>query len=56
MGDDRDIIVLSFSAKNEGSKRFENFLEKGYPFVLDADALTVNKQTVCIKCLLKSKR
>ena len=39
MGDDRDIIVLSFSTKNEGSaKDLENFLEKGYPFVLDADA------------------
>ena len=30
MGDDRDIIVLSFSTRNEGSaKDLENFLEKG---------------------------
>jgi len=39
MGEDSDIVVLSFSTKNEASaKDLENFLEKGYPFVLDADA------------------
>ena len=37
MGDDRDIIVLSFSTKNEGSAKDGKF-RKGYPFVLDADA------------------
>ena len=39
MGNDSDIIVLSFSTKNQDSATdLENFLEKGYPFVLDADA------------------
>ena len=45
MGSDSDIVVLSFSTKNEASaKDLENFLEKGYPFVLDADA-TIGEQS-----------
>lgn len=45
MGEDKDVCVLSFSTKNEGSaKDLENFIEKGYPFVLDADA-TNGEQT-----------
>lgn len=38
MGDDKDVVVISFSTKNEASATdLENFVEKGYPFVLDAD-------------------
>ena len=38
MGEDKDIVVLSFSVKSqEPANDLMNFLEKGYPFVLDAD-------------------
>lgn len=38
MGNDKDIVVLSFSVKYEDAARdLMNFIEKGYPFVLDAD-------------------
>ena len=37
MGSDKDIVVLSFTAKNEGAaKDLVNFVESGYDFVLDA--------------------
>ena len=39
MGSDQDIITLSFSVKTkEAADDLETFLEKGYQFVLDADA------------------
>jgi len=45
MGDDKDIITLSFSVKEkEPANDLMNFLEKGYGFVLDAD-LTPGEQT-----------
>ena len=38
MGDDKDIVVLSFSVLGEQpALDLVNFVEKGYPFVLDAD-------------------
>ena len=38
MGDDDDIIVVSFFVRNEqASKDLMNWFEKGYDFVLDAD-------------------
>jgi len=38
MGDDKDIITLSFSVKEQTpAEDLMNFLEKGYNFVLDAD-------------------
>lgn len=38
MGEDSDIVVLSFSlSTKDAGDDLENFLEKGYPFVLDAD-------------------
>lgn len=41
IGDDEDIIVLSFTVDSEDpAKDLENFLEMGYPFVLDADVST----------------
>ena len=39
MGSDQDIITISFSVKTkEAADDLETFLEKGYSFVLDADA------------------
>lgn len=38
IGDDQDIIVLSFTVDHEDpAKDLENFIEMGYDFVLDAD-------------------
>jgi|TARA_X000000950_G_C13742530_1_gene589176 hypothetical protein len=38
MGEDQDIVTLAFSVTGqEPAKDLENFVEKGYPFVLDAD-------------------
>lgn len=38
MGEDRDVCVLSFTAKDRGPARdMMEFVEKGYGFVLDAD-------------------
>lgn len=38
MGDDRDVCVLSFTAKDRAPARdMMEFIEKGYSFVLDAD-------------------
>ena len=39
MGDDGDIVVVSFSVKEtQAAKDLVDFIEKGYDFVLDADA------------------
>jgi hypothetical protein len=39
MGEDKDIVTLCFSVKEEAAaKDLEQFLESGYEFVLDADA------------------
>lgn len=38
MGEDRDVCVLSFHVKDRSpAKDLMEFIEKGYPFVLDAD-------------------
>ncbi len=38
MGEDRDVCVVSFQAKDRGpAKDLMEFIEKGYEFVLDAD-------------------
>lgn len=38
MGEDKDIVVISFTAKDRGpAKDFMEFIEKGYDFVLDSD-------------------
>ena len=38
IGDDNDVVVLSFTVTNEDPARdLENFVEMGYDFVLDAD-------------------
>ena len=39
MGDDKDIVTLSFSVNEKhAADDLMNFIEKGYEFVLDADA------------------
>ena len=39
MGNDKDIVVLSFTVEEEApAKDLVNFVERGYDFVLDADA------------------
>ena len=38
MGEDPDVCVITFQAKDRNpAKDFMEFVEKGYPFVLDAD-------------------
>ena len=38
MGEDKDVVVLTFQAKDRyPAKDMMEFMEKGYPFVLDAD-------------------
>lgn len=57
MGSDSDIVVLSFSTKNEASaKDLENFLEKGYPFVLDADATSGEQSDGMYKVFVEIER
>ena len=39
LGDDQDIVVLSFTVEDKGpADDLVNFIERGYEFVLDADA------------------
>jgi len=57
MGDDKDICVLSFSTKNEGSaKDLENFVEKGYPYVLDDDATNGEQRDGMYKVFIEVER
>lgn len=45
MGDDKNIVTLSFSLKEKAAATdLANFLEKGYGFILDAD-VTAGEQT-----------
>lgn len=45
MGDDKNIVTISFSVKDkEPAEDLANFLEKGYDFILDAD-VTAGEQT-----------
>ena len=45
MGDDSDIITLSFSlTTNESAKDLNSFIESGYSFVLDSD-VTAGEQS-----------
>ena len=39
MGEDKDIVTVSFSVKDQlAAKDLESFIEKGYAWVLDADS------------------
>ena len=43
MGEDKNIVVVSFATKTkESANDLMNFVEKGYPFVLDADVTSVS--------------
>ena len=57
MGEDKDICVLSFSTINEQSaKDLENFFEKGYPFVLDADSTSGEQSDGTYKVFVEIER
>jgi hypothetical protein len=57
MGDDKDIITLSFSVKEkEAANDLMNFLEKGYGFVLDADATPGEQSDGTFKVFVEMER
>lgn len=57
MGEDNDIITLSFSVKEEAAaKDLENFLEKGYEFVLDADSTEGEQSDGTFKVFIEMER
>ena len=57
MGEDRDIVTLAFSVfGNEPAKDLENFIEKGYPFVLDADVTSGEQSDGTYKVFVEMER
>ena len=57
MGEDKDIVVLSFSVKSqEPAKDLMEFLEKGYPFVLDADVTSGEQPDGTYKVFVEMER
>ena len=57
MGEDKDIVVLSFSTKSqEPANDLMNFLEKGYPFVLDADVTSGEQPDGTYKVFVEIQR
>ena len=57
MGEDSDIVTLSFSVHgNEPAKDLENFIEKGYPFVLDADVTSGEQSDGTYKVFVEIER
>jgi hypothetical protein len=57
MGNDADIVVLSFSVlENNAAKDLVSFLEKGYPFVLDADATAGEQSDGTYKVFVELER
>lgn len=57
MGDDRDIVTLAFSVKEkEAAKDLENFLEKGYDYILDADATAGEQSDGTYKVFVELER
>ena len=57
MGDDKDIITLAFSVNGDSpAKDLENFIEKGYPFVLDADVSSGEQSDGSYKVSRNGKR
>ena len=57
MGEDKDIVVLSFSTKSqEPANDLMNFLEKGYPFVLDADVTSGEQPDGTYKVFVEMER
>ena len=57
MGNDSDIVTLAFSVHgNEPAKDLENFIEKGYPFVLDADVTSGEQSDGTYKVFVEIER
>lgn len=57
MGSDEDIITLSFSVKEQNAaKDLETFLERGYPFVLDADVTSGEQRDGTYKVFVELER
>lgn len=57
MGNDSDIVTLAFSVHgNEPAKDLENFIEKGYPFVLDADVTSGEQRDGTYKVFVEIQR
>ena len=57
MGEDNNIVTLSFSTKtDETAKDLVNFLEKGYSFILDADATSGEQRDGTYKVFVEMER
>ena len=57
MGNDEDVIVLSFSVNgNDAAKDFENFVEQGYKSVMDADVSSGETEDGTYKVFVEIKR
>ena len=57
MGEDADIVTIAFSVMGEApAKDLENFIEKGYAFVLDADASTGEQSDGTYKVFVEIQR
>jgi hypothetical protein len=57
MGDDKDIVTLSFSLKeNSAAKDLMNFLERGYGFILDADVTSGEQSDGTYKVFVEMPR
>ena len=57
MGDDKNIVTLSFSVNQElPAKDLMNFLETGYEFVLDADATAGEQSDGTYKVFVELQR
>ena len=57
MGDDKDIVTLSFSVKEQtAAEDLMNFVEKGYEFVLDADSTSGEQSDGTYKVFVELER
>lgn len=57
MGEDKDIVTLSFSLKTKSpADDLVSFIEKGYPFVLDADATSGEQSDGTYKVFVELER
>jgi len=57
MGDDKDIVTLSFSVNEKhAADDLMNFIEKGYEFVLDADATAGEQSDGTFKVFVELER
>ena len=57
MGSDEDIVTLAFSVTGQApAKDLENFVEKGYPFVLDADVSSGEQPDGTYKVFVEMER